>query len=285
MAATQRPLRSVLYIPGSKERALQKAQMLPADAIIFDLEDAVAPDEKPAARALLQKTIVAGAYGDRTTLLRVNGAETPWGRDDLEAGASMSVDGILLPKVNTTDDLDAAMETAGNVRLWAMIETAEGVLNALSIAKHPAMDGFILGTNDLAKELGCNAGGGRYAMATALQMTLLAAKAAGIACIDGVYNAFKDVEGLAEECEQGKSFGMDGKTLIHPAQLDVANAVFSPSGDEISHAERVIAAHSDALAKGEGVAVLDGRIIENLHVVTAEATLAKAAAIAKMESA
>lgn len=284
MASKVRPLRSVLYIPGSKERALDKAKTLQADAIIFDLEDAVAPDEKPDARQLLEQYLTPGAYANRTLLLRVNGLDTPWGQDDLRAGVSMSVDGLLLPKVNSVADLDAASEIAPGARFWAMIETAEGVLNAMSIAKHTSLDGFILGTNDLAKEIGCNTGGDRLAMITALQIALLGARAAGIACIDGVYNAFKDVEGLQTECEQGKSFGMDGKTLIHPAQLEIANAVFSPSQDDIEQAERVIAAHQSALSKGEGVAVLDGRIIENLHVETARATLAKANAIAELEA-
>ncbi len=282
MGSQQRPLRSVLYIPGSKERALEKAKSLAADAIIFDLEDAVAPDEKVAARQLLSETLVAGAYGSRTTLLRVNGLETEWGEDDIVAASDMSVDAILLPKVNGSDDLDQVQALAPGARLWAMIETAEGVLNAQAIAKHPAMDGFVLGTNDLAKEIGCKTGDGRMAMMTSLQIAILAARAGGVACIDGVYNAFKDDAGLGEECQQGQALGMDGKTLIHPAQLAVANEVFSPSDEDVSQAERVIAAHTEALAEGEGVAVLDGKIIENLHVVTAEATLAKARAIAAM---
>lgn len=285
MAQPSRPLRSVLYIPGSKERALEKAKDLATDAIIFDLEDAVAPDEKTAARALLANTLIPGAYGSRTTLLRVNGLDTAWGKDDLFAGASMAVDAILLPKVNSPADLDAAMEVAPGAKFWAMVETAEGVLNAQSIAAHPAMDGFVMGTNDLAKELGCQTGGDRMAMMTALQMAMLAARAAGIACIDGVYNAFKDEDGLRAECEQGLALGMDGKSLIHPAQLAVANSVFAPSPDDVARAERVIEAHSAALAAGEGIAVLDGKIIENLHVVTAEATLAKARAIAEVEGA
>ena len=282
MASQNRPVRSMLYIPGSKARALEKAKGLAADAIIFDLEDAVAPDEKPAARELLAETLTDGAYGARVILLRVNGLDTSWGADDLSAGAAMAVDALLLPKVNGPADVDAARAHAPEATFWAMIETAEGVLNAQAIAKHPAMAGFVLGTNDLAKELGCQTGGDRMAMMTSLQMALLAARAGGILCVDGVYNAFKDEEGLRAECEQGLALGMDGKTLIHPAQLEVANAVFAPSPEDVAQAERLITAHEEALARGEGVAVLDGRIVENLHVETAQATLAKARAIAEM---
>lgn len=282
MHATSRPVRSMLYIPGSKARALDKAKTLAADAIIFDLEDAVAPAEKHGARDLLAEYLTSNAYGARMTLLRVNGLDTVWGADDLATGADLSVDAILLPKVNNAADVDAAAALAPGAMFWAMIETAEGVLNALSIAKHPKMGGFVLGTNDLAKELGCATGGNRMPLMASLQMALLGARAGGIACVDGVYNAFKDDEGLRVECEQGAAIGMDGKTLIHPAQLEVANSVFAPSQADIEHAERVIEAHQTALAAGEGVAVLDGKIVENLHVVTAEATLAKARAIAGM---
>ncbi|MEL7104410.1 MAG: CoA ester lyase [Pseudomonadota bacterium] len=284
MHPSSRPVRSMLYIPGSKARALDKAKTLSADAIIFDLEDAVAPDEKPAARDLLGEVLTAEAYGARMTVLRVNGLDTEWGADDLAASAAMAVDAVLLPKVNGPDDVDAAALHAPKAVFWAMIETAEGVLNALSIAKHPKMGGFVLGTNDLAKELGCATGGNRMPLMASLQMALLGARAGGIFCVDGVYNAFKDDAGLKEECEQGAMIGMDGKTLIHPAQLDIANAVFAPSEADIEQAERTIAAHKAAVAAGEGVAVLDGKIVENLHVVTAEATLAKARAIAELEA-
>lgn len=282
MQPTSRPVRSMLYIPGSKERALEKAKTLSADAIIFDLEDAVAPNEKPAARGLMAETLTPGAYGARITLLRVNGLDTQWGAEDLVAGAEMAVDAILLPKVNGPEDIDAAASHAPEATFWAMIETAEGVWNAPSIAKHPKMGGFVLGTNDLAKELGCATGGNRMPLMASLQMSLLGARAGGIPCVDGVYNAFKDDEGLKVECEQGAMLGMDGKTLIHPAQLAVANKVFAPSEADIAQAERVIEAHRAALSAGDGVAVLDGKIVENLHVVSAEATLAKARAISEM---
>jgi len=284
MVDMARPFRSVLYIPGSKARALEKAKSLPADAIIFDLEDAVAPEEKCTARALLADTLTSGAFGARTVLVRVNGLETDWGEADLRAAADMAVDGILLPKVNRPADVNAAGAVVAATPFWAMIETAEGVLNAPAIANHPRIAGFVLGTNDLLKELGAAPLPGRGPLATALQTALLAARAAGIVCIDGVYNAFRDEAGLRAECEAGRDLGMDGKSLIHPAQVEIANAVFAPSGDDIEAAGRVIAAHEAALAKGEGVAVLDGRIVENLHVETANRVLAKARAIAEAQA-
>lgn len=276
---TDRPFRSVLYIPGSKERALHKAATLPVDAIIFDLEDAVAPDEKRAARETLRAALQQD-YGSRFRLVRVNGLDTEWGADDLAAFAGAPCDGLLLPKVNSPADIDAAAQIASKP-FWAMMESAEGVLNAQAIARVTA--GFILGTNDLAKELGCRTPAHRLPMMTALQTCLLAARAAGIPCVDGVYNAFKDEAGLKAECDQGRDLGMDGKTLIHPAQVAIANAAFAPSDAEIDLARRQIAAYETALAEGQGVAVLDGRIVENLHVDTARRTLAKLRAIEELE--
>ena len=284
MTHAARPLRSVLYIPGSKDRALDKAQGLAADAIIFDLEDAVAPTEKVAARQTLLQALTQGGYGSRVKLVRVNALDTEWGRDDIAAFKASDIDGILLPKVDGPEDLDAVLELAPEAQLWAMIETSRGVLRALDIADHPAMRGFIMGTNDLAKELGCTVGPDRAALLTSLQIPLLAARGAGIACVDGVYNAFKDVEGLEAECIQGRDFGFDGKTLIHPAQLETANRVFSPSPDMLNLAARQIEAFEKAEAEGLGVAVVDGRIVENLHVVTARALLARAQAIADLEA-
>lgn len=276
------PLRSVLYIPGSKPRALEKAKELSADALILDLEDAVAPEEKASARATLVDALTQGAYGAKLVLLRVNGLDTEWGADDLRASVSMAIDGVLLPKVDGPADIDVAADLAGDASFWAMIETAEGVLNAQSIAAHARMAGFVLGTNDLLKELGAAARSDRMPLMASLQIALLAARAAGIPCIDGVFNAFRDEDGLRAECQQGRDLGMDGKTLIHPAQLEVANAVFAPSEADIAHAEAIIAAHNAALARGEGVAVLDGRIVENLHVVSANRILAKARAIGEI---
>lgn len=283
-----RPWRSVLYIPAANVRAMEKAKSLAADAIIFDLEDAVAPDAKDEARELLQ-TALRGDYGRRARLVRVNGSETPWGTADLEMAAGTATDAILLPKVGAAADVEAvarALDAAGSdAAVWAMIETPAGVLNAAEIARAPRMGGFVMGTNDLAKELGCAARSDRAPMMTALQTCLLAARSAGIVCVDGVYNAFRDAEGLRAECVQGREFGMDGKSLIHPAQVEVANEVFAPSEEEIAVARAQIEAYGAAKAEGRGVAVLDGRIVENLHVASAEATLARAEAIREMAAA
>ncbi len=278
---TARPYRSALYIPGSKQRALDKARGLAVDAILFDLEDAVSPDEKAAARTTLAEELEAGGYGDRVRIVRMNGLGTDWGKDDAAAIANMDCDAVLVPKVAGPEDVDAVRALIPDLPVWAMIESPAGVLNAASIAAHPEVQGFVIGTNDLAKDLGSR---GRPALTTALQMTLLAARAAGIVAIDGVYNAFKDEDGLRAECREGRDMGFDGKSLIHPAQVPVANAVFAPTEEEVDLAERQIAAYEAAVESGQGVAVLDGRIVENLHVETARATLAKASAIREMEA-
>ncbi|MDH5797224.1 MAG: CoA ester lyase [Paracoccaceae bacterium] len=280
MTSSARPMRSVLYIPGSKPRALEKARGLPVDAIIFDLEDAVAADEKVNARATLAEELRKDGYGAKVKLVRINGLDSEWGADDARAFAGADIDGLLLPKVNSAKDVDVLSKLAPRMPIWSMMETCRGVLNAMVIADHPAMSGFIMGTNDLAKELGSRS---RGALMTSLQTCLLAARAGGIPCVDGVYNAFKDDDGLAAECAEGLDMGFDGKTLIHPAQVAIANKVFAPSTEEVEHALRQIAAFEAAEASGQGVAVLDGRIVENLHVVTARATIAKAEAIAAME--
>lgn len=279
---TIRPYRSALYIPGSKDRALDKAQTLATDAIIFDLEDAVAPDEKPAARALLVETLAKADYGNRAKIVRVNGLDTEWGADDIAAFVGADIDALLIPKVSTPEDLDAVADLIPNTPLWAMMETALGMLNATSIAAHPRLAGMVMGTNDLAKELNSRFRADRLPMQAGLGLCLLAAKAHKLTIIDGVYNAFKDDEGLRAECDMGRDMGFDGKTLIHPAQLDIANAAFAPSDAEITLAQRQIDAFNAAKAAGQGVAVVDGKIVENLHIVTAQATLAKAAAIAAM---
>ena len=280
-----RPFRSVLYIPGSKERALEKARDLAADAIIFDLEDAVAPDEKVAARATLARFLTEVDYGPRVRIVRINGFDTDWGRADAAAFAGHGgVDAILVPKVNAPADLDAVAAVAGEKPLWAMMETAAGMLNAAAIAAHPRLQGMVMGTNDLAKELGSRFRADRLPLMTGLGLCLLAAKAEGRVIVDGVYNAFKDEAGLAAECAQGRDMGFDGKTLIHPAQVEICNAAFAPSAEEVDLARRQIAAFNAAQAQGQGVAVLDGRIVENLHVVTAQAVLARARAIAALET-
>lgn len=284
MALSETLFRSVLYIPGSKSRALEKARGLAVDAIIFDLEDAVAPEEKTLARRVLADELGVGGYGHRYRMVRINALDTDWGAQDAEAVAQMDCDAILLPKVESPSDIDALHIHAPNLPVWCMIETPRGVLNALAIADHPAVKGFILGTNDLAKDVGCETGGDRAAMMSALQISLMAARAAGIACVDGVFNAFKDDEGFTFECEQGCALGMDGKTLIHPAQIDIANATFAPSAEAIDLSTRQIDAYDAAIAKGEAVAVVDGKIVENLHVETARAVLAKAGAIRERDT-
>jgi (3S)-malyl-CoA thioesterase len=274
------PYRSALYIPGSKDRALDKARGLPVDVILFDLEDAVAPDAKVTARGTLHAALADGGYGARLKIVRINGLDTDWGADDAAAVATMVCDAILLPKVNGPEDVDALAALVPDLPIWAMMETPQGILNAPQIAAHPRIAGFVLGTNDLAKDLHSR---GRVALMTSLQMCMLAAKAAGIVALDGVYNAFKDEEGLRAECIEGRNMGFDGKTLIHPAQIGIANAAFGPAAEDIDLARRQIAAFEEAEKEGQGVAVVDGRIVESLHIATARATLAKAEVIAALE--
>ncbi|MEC9196047.1 MAG: CoA ester lyase [Pseudomonadota bacterium] len=282
MDGTTRPTRSVLYIPGSKERALEKAKTLAVDAIIFDLEDAVAIDEKVGARDTLKAALDAGGFGNRMKIVRINGLDTEWGEDDARAVADMACDAVLLPKVDGPAQLDALAALVGDKPLWAMMETCAGMLNANAIAAHPKLEGFVMGTNDLAKELNTRFRADRLPMLTSLQLCLLAAKANGVTIVDGVYNAFKDDEGLKAECEQGRDMGFDGKTLIHPAQVAVCNDAFAPSEAEIDLAKRQIEAFEAAEAAGQGVAVVDGKIVENLHIVTAKKILAQAEAIAAL---
>lgn len=278
-----RPYRSVLYIPASKERALDKARGLPVDAIIFDLEDAVTPDAKEAARDTLRAALEQGGYGQKMRIVRINGLDTPWGAGDVAALRTAPVDAFLLPKVGSRADVQALADLLGNdTPIWAMIETPAGVQNAFEIAAHPRMQGFVAGTNDLAKELGCRFRPDRLPLQMALQALLMAARGHGVVAVDGVYNQYQDAEGLRVECEQGRDLGFDGKTLIHPAQVDVANHCFAPSAEEVDLARRQIAALAEIEASGQGVAVVDGKIVENLHVETARKTLAKAEAIAAL---
>jgi len=281
------PYRSVLYMPGSKLRALEKAQTLPADALILDLEDAVAPSEKTSARDLVCTPQRVQSYGLRKVLIRINGLDTEWGKDDLIAAGRAAPDGILVPKVNRALDVQAVASALAEVpertRIWAMMETPLSMLNVQEIAQsHPRLEGFVLGTNDLIKELGAQFTPDRAPVLTSLSMCLLAARASGLICLVGVYNAFKDDVGLRAECVQGRALGFDGKTLIHPAQLDITNEVFAPSAEDVALARTQIEAFEAATAAGDGVAVVNGRIVENLHVETARNTLAKADAIAKL---
>ena len=279
-----RPYRSVLYIPAANRRAMEKAQGLPADAIIFDLEDAVAPGEKAAAREALGAAL-SGDYGGRARIVRINALATEWGEGDARfcAGLAGRADAVLIPKVDNAADLDAVAGLVPDLPLWAMMETPLGMLNAGEIAAHPRLQGMVMGTNDLAKELNSRFRADRLPMQAGLGLCLLAAKAHGKVIVDGVFNAFKDEDGLRAECEQGRDMGFDGKTLIHPAQLAAANEAFAPTEAEIDLARRQIEAFEQAGAEGRGVAVVDGRIVENLHVETARKTLDRAQAIAAMD--
>lgn len=275
------PTRSALYIPAARARALEKAKSLPIDIILFDLEDAVTPNEKVGARETLRAALAEGGYGIRQRIVRINGLDTIWGPEDAAAVNGMDCDAVLLPKVNSAADVDALAEVVPDLPIWAMMETPQGILNAAEIAAHPRIAGFVVGTNDLEKELRSS---GRASMTTSYQLCLLAARAHGIVAIDGVYNAFKDDEGLRVECEEGRILGFDGKSLIHPGQIAIANAAFGPTEDEVALALRQIEAFDAAVAQGSGIAVVDGRIVENLHVETARATLAKSEAIAALEN-
>ncbi len=261
---------------------MEKARGLAADAIIFDLEDAVIPKEKGAARAHLKEALDQGGFGTRLKIVRINALDTEWGGDDARLAARSGADAILLPKVERPEQLDELMALTGDMPLWAMMETPAGMLAAPAIAAHPHMQAMVMGTNDLAKDLRVRFRADRLPLQTGLGLCLLAARAHGLAIIDGVYNAFRDEEGLAQECMQGRDMGFDGKTLIHPVQIAPANTAFSPSEDEIALARRQIEAFEEASAAGQGVGVVDGKIVENLHVETAKALIAKAEAIAAL---
>lgn len=273
-----RPYRSVLYIPAANARAMEKARDLPADAIIFDLEDAVAPSEKVRARDLLARALLAD-YGGRTRIVRINGMDTEWGEGDARAFAG-AADAVLVPKVGRSADLDRVAAQITSAPLWAMMETPAGMLNAAQIAAHPRLQGMVMGTNDLLKDLDARGRPDRQPLMAGLGLCLLAARAHRRVIVDGVYNAYQDQDGLRAECEQGRDMGFHGKSLIHPAQLEAANEIFSPSEAELDLARRQIAAFDQARAQGQGLAVVDGRIVENLHIETARARLDMAEAIA-----
>ena len=274
-----RPRRSVLYMPSNNERALEKAQTLPVDGLILDLEDAVGPDHKAAARENACAAAASGNYGSREVTIRVNGSGTAWHGDDLAAACAAGPDGIVVPKVDSADEvrsLVAAMERHGapdHTRLWAMVETPKAVLDVGEIASaSPRLAALVIGTNDLVKELGARHVPGRAPLLTALSLALLAARRSGIAILDGVYNDVKDLEGFEAECRQGRDLGFDGKTLIHPGQVEPCNAVFAPSALEVEEAHEVLAAW-DAGA-GAGVVTHRGRMVENLHVEIARKVIA-----------
>lgn len=284
--SSARPRRSVLYMPGSNPRALAKGKELPADALILDLEDAVAPDAKVEGReAILTALANKDSYGHRELVVRVNGLDTPWGHPDLAAMATAGADAILLPKVESADLVRrtaSALAAAGapdDLPIWCMMETPRGILRAEEIADHPRVACLVMGTSDLAKDLSARHTAMRLPMLTSLGLCLLAARAAGIAIVDGVHLDLNDAEGFAQSCAQGRELGFDGKTLIHPRQIAAANDAFGPSPAVVELAKRQIAAFEAALAEGKGVAVLDGKLVENLHVAEAKRLVAMAEAI------
>ncbi len=287
-----RPRRSVLYMPGSNARAIEKAKTLAADALILDLEDAVAPDAKESARAQVCKAVAEGGFGSREVVIRINGFGTPHGSADFAAALAAKPDAILIPKVETAEDLLHARKSAADAGaatasvLWAMIETPLAIFNLKEIAKAAASDVlpltcFVLGTNDLVKATRVQPGKDRLPLITWLSMTVAAARAFGIVVIDGVYNSISDEDGLRAECAQGRALGMDGKTLIHPSQIAPCNAVFSPSPEEVAQARKIVDAFALPENQGKGAISLDGRMVELLHAEIARETIAIAEAIEK----
>ena len=282
-----RPRRSVLYMPGANERALEKARTLPADALILDLEDAVAPDAKVEARQRVCAAACSDGYGSREIAIRVNGLDTEWHADDVTAAAAAGPDAVLVPKINSAADVravEAALDAADapdRTAIWAMLETPIAMMHAEEIATaSPRLTVFVMGTNDLAKELHAEQVPGRQPLLYGLSACLMAVRHAGKVILDGVYNDITDEAGFEAECVQGRQLGFDGKTLIHPGQLEACNRVFAPSPDELTRARRIIEAYEQAEAEGLGVVTVDGRMIENLHVVNARRSIAMAEAIA-----
>jgi citrate lyase beta subunit len=292
MSQTVRPRRSVLYMPGANTRALEKARTLPADALIFDLEDAVAPEAKEAARTNVVLAAESKAYGKREIAIRCNGLGTPWGEADIEAIAKSGADAILVPKVESAAQVThvvSLLDTAGaptDMAVWAMMETPKGILRAEEIAAaHPRLGLFVMGTNDLVKDMRARHTPMRLPMITALGIGMLAARAHGLAILDGVYNDIQDTAGFRAVCQQGLEMGFDGKTLIHPSQVEPCNEIFAPSAAELEMAGKIVAAFKAAQAEGKGVVTVDGRMIENLHVEQAERALALASAIKELQAA
>ncbi|OFW99290.1 MAG: malyl-CoA thiolesterase, partial [Alphaproteobacteria bacterium RIFCSPHIGHO2_12_FULL_66_14] len=273
-------------------RALEKARTLPADALIFDLEDAVAPDAKEAARANVVAAARSGTYGKREIAIRCNGLATPWGKADAAAIATSGADAILVPKVESAADVArvvALLDAAGapaSMMVWAMVETPRAILRAEEIAgSHPRLALFVMGTNDLVKDMRARHTPMRLPMIAALGIGMLAARAYGLTILDGVYNDIQDIEGFRAVCQQGLEMGFDGKTLIHPSQVGPCNEIFAPSPAELESAAKIVTAFKTAQAEGKGVVTVDGRMIENLHVEQAERALALAAAIGELQAA
>ena len=291
-----RPRRSVLYMPGSNERALEKAKTIAADALIFDLEDAVAPDAKPLARDQVAAAVKNGGYGGREIVIRVNALETPWGTEDILAACEAEPDAILVPKVVHPGDVISVakilqgVHAPDKIRLWAMMETPMAILNARTIAATAVYEEnrlccLVMGTNDLIKESRARALHDRFAVVPWLAMTLAAARAYRLDISDGVYNEFRDEMGLREECERGRTLGMDGKTLIHPSQVGPCNQIFSPTEEEVEWSRKIIEAFRRPENKQKGVIVVEGRMVERLHLGMAERTVSIAEQIREMEMA
>ena len=292
MSKSVRPRRSVLYMPGANTRALEKARTLPADALIFDLEDAVAPDAKEAARANVVAAAQSKGYGKREIAIRCNGLATPWGAADITAIAKSGADAVVVPKVESAAEVASViglLDAAGapeSMAVWAMMETPKGILRAEEVAaSHPRLTLFIMGTNDLVKDMRARHTPMRLPMITALGLGMLAARAHGLTILDGVYNDIQDAEGFRAVCQQGLEMGFDGKTLIHPTQVEPCNEVFAPSAAELEMAAKIVTAFKAAQAEGKGVVTVDGRMIENLHVDQAERALALATAIKELQAA
>jgi citrate lyase subunit beta / citryl-CoA lyase len=289
MSKIVRPRRSVLYMPGANTRALEKARSLPADALIFDLEDAVTPDAKEAARTNVVLAAESKSYGKREIAIRCNGLTTPWAEADIAAIAKSGADAVLVPKVESAAAVThvvSLLDTAGapqSMAIWAMMETPKGILRAEEIAgSHPRLALFVMGTNDLVKHMRARHTPMRLPLLTALGIGMLAARAHDLAILDGVYNDIKDVDGFRAVCRQGVEMGFDGKTLIHPSQVEPCNEIFAPSVEELAMAGKIVAAFKQAQAEGKGVVTVDGRMIENLHVEQAERALALAEAIKQL---
>ncbi len=283
--------RSVLYMPAANERALEKAKTIPADAIIFDLEDAVAPDAKELARGQAVAAAGSGQYGNRELTIRCNGLDTPWGADDVAAAATSGAAAVVIPKVDSVaylDEISAALAAAGapdEMAIWAMVETPTAILDVREIAAHERVTVLVMGTNDLYRELRATMVAGRHPLLPHLATALLAAREADVMILDGVYNDVRDPEGFLVEATQGFEMGFDGKTLVHPSQVDPTNDLWAPDEDEIEHARAVIAAFEEAQADGRGVVTVDGKMIENLHVAMAERAIALADAVHAVRSA
>ena len=282
-----RPRRSVLYLPASNERAIDKARGLACDVVILDLEDAVAPDAKVLARAQALAAVQAGGFGSREVVIRVNGLDTPWGTEDLAAAAVAGADAVLVPKIASADDLSAyAAPLGGQTRLWAMIETCAAIFALDPIGRASAVarvDAWVIGSNDLAKEMRCRPGVERAPLAAALSLSVMAARAHGLAILDGVFNEIADAEGLERQCAQGADLGFDGKTLIHPSQIPAANRAFTPDAQAVAWARTVVAAFDLTESVGKGVVQVAGRMVERLHLAEARRQIAVAEAITAYE--